>query len=226
MATAEESLNRQWRSQIRFFTVLTLLAGTALFLHAHSQGRGGLPQRRPLASFPRQLGEWVGTDLTIAPDVIEVLGSGDFLLRTYQRSPAEASVELFVAYFPSQSAGEAIHSPKNCLPGSGWEPVDAIQIQLSSPGGPAFPVNRYIVAKGKNRQLVLYWYFAHDRAVASEYWAKFYLMADSVRLHRTDGALIRLITPLGTREPVSQGQKRIQSLVDRMLPGIDSYIPH
>src|SRR5262249_2920185 len=143
------------------------------------------------------LGSWAGSDVPIAKDVLEVLGPGDFLLRIYQNQSAGIPyVDLFVAYFPSQRTGDTIHSPKHCLPGAGWLPVESSRIILSLLGMRSFPANRYVIAKGTDRELVIYWYWAHNRGIASEYWAKLYLVADSMRLNRSDGSLIRVTTPL------------------------------
>jgi EpsI family protein len=86
-------------------------------------------------------------------------------------------------------------------------------------------VNRYVIAKGDERQVVLYWYWAHDRALASEYWAKFYLVADSIRLNRSDGSLVRVITPLPRGETVEAAQQRLLSFTRNVVPQLDRYIP-
>src|SRR4029077_296556 len=149
----------------RVLIALALLAGAALFLQA--RGRSEVfPPRLPMASFPESVGNWTGTDVEIPKDVRDVLGPGEFLLRVYRPDDATKPVtDLFIAYFPTQRAGDTIHSPKNCLPGAGWTPVDSRRITLSVEGHAPFVVNRYVIAKGTDRQLVLYWYWAHDRAV-------------------------------------------------------------
>src|SRR5438270_6429877 len=163
-------------SSARFLVAAALLAVTAIFLHARSRHEL-LPMRQPLKAFPQQLGEWTGTDVAVSHDVLDVLGQGDFLLRVYQDdSGRNPEVDLFLAYFSSQRAGDTIHSPKNCLPGAGWSPIEASRISISSPGRAPFPANRYIIAKGAERQLVLYCDWVHDLAVASEYLAKFLLV--------------------------------------------------
>jgi EpsI family protein len=213
------------RPYLRFGLAAVLLAATALLLHA--RGRYEIfPPRRPLDSFPRQLGNWVGSDVAIPDDALAVLGKGEFLLRTYQSdSVRNPYVDLFVAYFPSQRAGDTIHSPKNCLPGAGWSPVESSRISLSLPGQAPFPANRYVIAKGTDRSLVLYWYWAHNRGVASEYWAKFYLVADSLRMNRSDGALVRVTTPLRSGEDLDTVQARLLSFAGEFSPILNSYIP-
>jgi len=212
-------------SSARFLVAAALLAVTAIFLHARGRNEV-LPMRQPLKTFPQQLGEWSGTDVAISQDVLDVLGQGDFLLRVYQddsgRSP---EVDLFLAYFPSQRAGDTIHSPKNCLPGAGWSPIEAGRISISSPGRAPFPANRYIIAKGVERQLVLYWYWAHDRAVASEYLAKFYLVADSIRMNRSDGSLVRVTTPLRSGESTDAALDRLVAFAGKVVPVLSSFVP-
>ena len=212
-------------SSLRFILAAALIASAAIFLQA--RGRNEIfPPRLPLQSFPTQLSNWTGTDIAIQKDVLEVLGPGDFLLRVYQ-NPAEKQpfVDLFIAYFPSQRTGDTIHSPKHCLPGSGWLPVESSRVTLSLPGHSPFPANRYVIAKGDSRQLVLYWYWAHDRGVASEYWAKFYLVADSMRMNRSDGALVRIMTPMYSGETEEAAQQRLLPFAGDVAPLLDNYIP-
>jgi EpsI family protein len=212
------------KPRLRFCLAVALLAGTALFLQLRSRTER-LPSHEDLASFPKQLGDWAGRDLPMEPDVLEVLGAGAFLVRTYVRAPNEPSVNLFLAYFPSQRMGSSIHSPKNCLPGGGWTPLEASRMLLRRPEGKTLTVNRYIIARGLDRQLVLYWYQAHGRVVPSEYWAKFYMVADAVRTNRTDGSLVRILTPLDRDETVEQAQLRALAFTEKVLPLLDRYIP-
>jgi EpsI family protein len=213
-------------SSFRFGIAAVLLAGAALLLNVFSHSEV-YPPRAPLSSFPDHLGKWAGTTIPMTKDVLDILGPGDYLLRDYQDSTnMEPPVGLFIAYFPSQRAGDTIHSPKHCLPGAGWWPVESSKISVSLPGHIPFPANRYVIAKGEDRQLVIYWYLAHDRAVASEYWAKFYLVTDSIRLHRSDGSLVRVITPLGRGESIDQAQDRLLSFTGNITPVIDEYVPH
>lgn len=213
------------RSVARFLPVALLLIATAIFLQARTRGEV-FPPRQPLPSFPQQLGSWEGTDVAIDDDALQVLGPGDFLLRVYRdEKSTQPPLDLFIAYFPSQRAGDTIHSPKNCLPGAGWLPVQSSRTMLSMANHAPFPVNRYVIAKGDARQFVLYWYWAHDRGVASEYWAKYYLVADSIRMNRSDGALVRLKTVMSPGESADAAMQRLLPFVERILPRLDDYIP-
>lgn len=211
------------RFDFRFLVVILLLLSTALLLQTRSR-REIIAPRQALADFPVTLGSWTGRNEPIDANTLAVLGPGDFLLREYGGS-TDAPVDLFIAYFPSQRTGDTIHSPKHCLPGAGWQPIDTSRIRVSFPSRPAFTINRYLIANGDNRQLVFYWYQAHDRIVASEYWAKFYLIDDAIRMNRSDGSLVRLSTPMAARERSSAAEGRLMSLAAQVVPLLDNYIP-
>ncbi len=208
---------------LRFALVAAMLVATLLFLHARSQPEQ-LPRHLPLSTFPSGIAGWSGQDVPIDNSIREVLGQGDFVDHIYARA-GQPPVELFLAYFPSQRTGNSIHSPKNCLPGSGWSPLESGHLQLNLPHSEPLTMNRYIVAKGAERQLVLYWYQARNRTVASEYWAKIYLVTDAIRLNRTDGALVRLNTAIGQDESADVAQDRAAGLVVQIVSRLDEYIP-
>lgn len=212
-------------STLRFSAALAILLATAVLLQARGR-KEVYPPRLPLSALPHRIGEWSATDVPIPADQLEVLGPGDFLLRVYEKeSRREPYIDLFIAYFPTQRAGDTIHSPKNCLPGAGWSPVENSRVRLAFSGLRPFNVNRYIISKGGDRQMVLYWYLAHDRAVASEYWAKFYLVTDAMRLNRSDGSLIRLTTPLSRGENPAAAEQRLVSFAGLLVPQMSQYVP-
>jgi EpsI family protein len=210
---------------LRFGFAVTLIALTAILLQA--RGRTEIiPNRLPLSSFPAQLGNWDSTQIELDKDTLAILGAGDFLERVYQNPAGNLpAIDLFLAYFPSQRAGDTIHSPQHCLPGSGWNPEENSRVTLSLPGHGPFPANRYVIAKAGARKLVLYWYWAHDRGVASEYWAKFYLVKDSIRMNRSDGALVRIVTDMSPGETPDAAQQRILPFASTVSPLLDDYIP-
>jgi EpsI family protein len=209
---------------LRFAVAAVLIALTAILLQARGRTEV-IPSRLPLSSFPAQLDDWTGKDIPLDKDTLEVLGPGDFLLRDYSAPDQPEAANLYIAYFPSQRTGDTIHSPKNCLPGAGWSPVQNDHIELVMPGHGPFPANRYVIARGGARQLVLYWYWAHDRGVASEYWAKFYLVKDAIRMNRSDGALVRIVTPMLAGETADAAQQRLLPFASHVLPLLDDYIP-
>jgi exosortase D (VPLPA-CTERM-specific) len=214
---------RTWSA--RFVMTAALMLVTVVALQAHSQDEV-LPPRPLLSALPTQYANWVGTDDQLDPQTLEILGPGEFLLRDYEDANQRLPwINLFVAYFPSQRMGDTIHSPSHCLPGAGWVPTEREVITLAASDGSSFPVNRYVVSKAGERELVLYWFQAHGREVASEYSAKYYLIEDSIRLHRSDGALIRLMTPMFDHESPDAAQARMMQLGNQFLPFLERSIP-
>jgi EpsI family protein len=184
------------------------------------------PVIAPLAAFDKVLGPWSMTqENTVEKEVMDVLQADDVLSRVYVDPASGRSLSLFIAYFKSQRAGKAPHSPKNCLPGSGWSPVESgtLTIPLASAAAP-ITVNRYIVSHGDERSVVLYWYQSGRRVMASEFLAKAYLVADAVRYNRSDTALVRIVvpcTPSDQPEAIRAGIRFIESLfgpLRRVLP--------
>jgi EpsI family protein len=212
-------------STLRFAFAAVLIGATALLLHVRGHSEV-IPSRLPLASFPAELANWPSTEIVQDKSTLEILGPGDFIERVYQDPAGKLpSVDLFIAYFPSQRTGDTIHSPQHCLPGSGWNPVENTRVTLALPSHAPFAVNRYVIAKGDDRRLVLYWFWAHDHGVASEYWAKYYLVKDAIRLNRSDGSLVRLVTPMYPGESAEHAQQRIFPFTSAVVPLLDQYIP-
>ena len=210
---------------LRFGIAAVLMLATALVLQAHSRSEY-FPPRASLSSLPLQIDGWTGTDSVLDQQTLDILGPGEFLVRDYENaSQPQPWIDLYIAYFPSQKTGDTIHSPNHCLPGAGWVPTSRQVVRIRRPDGSSFPVNRYVVSKSGDRQLVLYWFQAHGRVVASEYWAKYYLVSDSVRMNRSDGGLVRLMTPMLNGESPGAAQARVMKLGSQFLPLLDGCIP-
>jgi EpsI family protein len=204
--------------------VALLLAGTGLFLQARASHEFVLP-RTALASFPPVLKNWVGADVPIPDEILKTLGAGEFLQRTYEdRTRKGAYVDLYVAYLESQQK-LVHHLPQDCLEGSGWSPVEVGTTTLAFPGDTPFPANRYLIAKGDERQLVLFWYSARGRRVANEDWMNAYMALDSLRLNRSDNGLIRMNTPLQPGESLEDAERRLLSFAGLVSPILHNYIP-
>jgi EpsI family protein len=187
-----------------------------------------VPMRTPFASFPAVLGDWrVVSETPLSPSVAKVLGADDYLSRVYVSAGVGAGV--FVGYWSSQRQGDTIHSPQNCLPGAGWEPVSQGRIDLPDPRQPGagpITVNRYVIQKGLHRQLVLYWYQSHGRVIASEYWGRVYLMLDAARLNRTDGAMVRIVVPIGQEaDAIDEAERLARAFAQVLIPALDGYLP-
>lgn len=179
--------------------------------------------RTPLASFPTEVAGWKSArSLALDPKIVAVLGVTDYLNRVYVGEQDRAQVGLYVGYYKSQRQGESIHSPLNCLPGSGWQPIKSGRaiIPIAADGGSAAPsieVNRYVVQKGLDTVLVMYWYQSHGRVIASEYWGKFYMVADALQLNRTDAAMIRVMVPIANPEATEAADRTATHFVQAMV---------
>ena len=153
--------------------------------------------RRPLSEMPRQLGTWEqrNEDIRFDPETEKVLRASDYVMRDYY-GPGKR-LNLYVGYYESQRSGATYHSPLSCLPGTGWEMSEPQTLQITTPGGRNLEVNRYIVQQGERREYLLYWYQGRGRTSASEYVDKLFTSLDSVTKRRSDGGMIRIMTPLG-----------------------------
>ena len=207
-----------------FWSVTVMLVGTALLLFVRGSA-DLIPPSEPLSQIPRTISGWSGTDVPIDPDTLKVLGAGTFLSRVYAPDEASQPIDLFIAYFPTQRAGVTIHSPKNCLPGSGWAFESSEYVDLKDTNGNAHKVGEYIIANAQNRQFVIYWYQAHGRSVASEYMAKVYMVTDAMRLNRTDGALVRVTTPIDPKEGALPAKARVEAFTAQLAPSLPRFIP-
>ncbi len=210
---------------LRFGIAAVPMLATAIVLQI-SPGTEFVPPHQLLSSMPLQIDGWTGTSDALTPDELDKLGHPEYALVDYENdSQPQRWIELFVVYYPSQKAGDTIHSPEHCWNGSGWIPTSHEVIQLTRPDGSSFPANRYVYAKSGERELVLYWFQAHGRAVASAWSAKYYLIADSIHMYRSDGGLVRLRTEMLKDESADAAQARIMQLGSQVLPLLDNYIP-
>lgn len=206
--------------------VLTLCLAMGATVVAWRSVTESVPIRRSFEAFPMTVGTWTGRT---APDfddrVLSVLGVDDYVNRVYQDA-ARYPLGLYIGYYESQRQGDTIHSPLNCLPGAGWQPLAQGRMQLTVRDANApriIEVNRVVIQKGLDRQLVLYWYQSHGRIIASEYWGKIYLVLDAIRMNRSDGAMVRVVAPIGSSEV--DAEKRAVQFVESMFPLLGSFLP-
>ena len=209
---------------LRYWTVVLLLCGVVLILYARGNS-DRIPMSEPLSQVPRAIAGWVGVDIPIDQAALDVLGAGDFLSHLYAQDDRSKQLGLFIGYFPSQRTGVTIHSPKHCLPGAGWAFESSEYIDLKDANGKPHHVGEYIIANGGNRQFVIYWYEAHGRSVANEYAAKIYMVTDALRLNRTDGALVRVITSIDPNEGTTVAKARAEAFVAKLAPLLPRFIP-
>ena len=202
---------------------LGLLLTTFVYLSFLS-GVRRIPISKALDSFPYRIGSWRGADYSMEAKVVNILGVEDYLMRSYT-DPSGGNLQVYVGYYESQSEGDIIHSPRHCLPGAGWQPVYAGKetVELNTGSRDFVEINKYVVQKGMERELVLYWYHSRGRVVASEYADKLYLIWDSIFKKRSDGALIRFSSRINPDE--SRTQARMLSFIQQFFPVLQQYLP-
>jgi EpsI family protein len=211
--------------------VIVVLIGLvfAAGIAAKAARRDTIPIRMPFTSFPMEIDGWRGiSQPAFEDDTLAVLGVDDYLARVYFDA-RHTPVGLYVGYWSSQRQGDAVHSPLNCLPGAGWQTISRTRIPVSENQPEAFEVNRTVVQKGPQRQLVLYWYQSQGRILASEYWSKLFLVADAMRNSRTDGAIVRIMTPIAdavtTSPPEVDAERAATQFTVHLLPLLDGFLP-
>jgi EpsI family protein len=207
---------------IRITVSVLGLSATLLFLMSRSQGEA-VVLRQGLEQFPPSIGAWQGQEVTLLEtEVLNILKVDDYLMRRYSDAGGR-SVWLYIGYWQSQRKGAQMHSPKNCLPGSGWEPLEASIIDVPIGARGALAVNRFVIQKDSQRQVVFYWYRAQGVDVASEVAAKVSLVQNAVARNRSDGALIRVSSPVeGT---VGETSARLVAYIQAMYPTLAEYLP-
>lgn len=186
-------------------------------------------ERDPLATLTRTINARQGVDQPLDRKVVEVLGVDDLVNRTYFGS-AGAPVSLYIGFYASQRTGQTIHSPLKCLPGTGWQPLatGVREIALGGPeNGRRMTINRYLVQKGEERHVVLFWYQMRGHVVTSEYVAKLYLIDGALRTNRTDGALVRVIVPVERRRADGEAaaDAEADAFVRELVPLLGSHLP-
>jgi len=178
--------------------------------------------RVPFAKLPAAIGTWRSEgDLAIDADSLKILKADDYVNRLYVHG--DVGLDLFIAYYATQRQGDTMHSPMNCLPASGWQPMSTGRVQLATADGAPIDANRVLIQKGLDKELVVYWYQSHGRTIASEYASKAYLVFDSIRQHRSDAALIRVITPAAAGEAAATDVAA--DFVRSLRPMLAAHIP-
>ena len=205
----------------RIWVAVTLVVLAAILLHASGR-RQTVPSRLPLASLPMTIGEWRATDQPLPDRIVTAAGFSDYVNRDYTDGKG-AHIGVYVGYYSTQQSGDQIHTPRNCLPAAGWEPVRTGRLQVSVGRSSPVWINDFLIAKGIDRALVLYWYQGRGRIVASEFSAKFWMIADALIRHRTDGSLVRLTLPVSDTE--EHARELVLPFLREIYPHLNSVIP-
>jgi len=208
-----------------YWILLTVLVAAGIFVNFfENTGEAEVP-RKNLSEFPRQLGEWQqnGTDERFNAETENVLRASDYVMRNYT-APAGRRSNLYIGYYSSQKTGATYHSPLNCLPGSGWTMSEPKTAEIKTADGKSFQANVYLIESDKHKEILIYWYQGRGRAVANEFQDKFYTVWDSLWLRRSDGAMVRVMTPVGDSE-----EKAMAAAVDlagKAAESISEYVPN
>jgi len=215
--------------KIRIIILCLLMLSTAAVISYASRPEV-VPIRQTLDEFPMKFAGWEGRRLPDSSQkVLDILGVDDYIHRSYVRENSP-TLSLYIGYFQSQRTGKSIHSPLNCLPGSGWIPLRNERIFIPVGNDETIQVNRITIQKGAVSQVVIYWYQSQGRAVASEYMGKIYTVLDAMRTNRTDAALVRIISPLTANAPSKTeaeeaSEKAAIEFTQSIFPLLANYLP-
>lgn len=184
--------------------------------------------KRPFLEFPLTIADkWQGKELGMEQSILDILRLSDYMMRVYVPSQQEPTRQtplwLYVGYYQSQRTGSTYHSPKNCLPGSGWQFVESDHVSVPVSQTKSIEINKVLIQKGLDKQVILYWYQDRGRIIASEYWAKGYMIWDAMTQNRTDGSLVRISVPV-TTTPEDAYQYSLKFLQD-VWPLLLDYMP-
>jgi EpsI family protein len=211
------------KPSVRIALSISLLIGASLALHVRSPVEG-MPILKPLASFPSSVGGWESRGgVLLEADVLNLLKPTDYVMQRYQDS-AGRNLWLYIGYWDSKRKGAQVHSPRDCLPANGWEPLEAsrVTIPLAQPIG-AITVNRYLVQKGRELQIVYYWYQSQGKAIAGDIAVRVDIVRNGILRHRTDSALVRVSGPVYAS--VEESANRLVNYIQAMYPFLGEYLP-
>jgi EpsI family protein len=193
------------KPSLRYAVLLVLILVAGVLVNAWSYLGEAHVERKELKDFPQSIGAWqrIGTDEILDNETLKVLRASDYLLRNFRKSDGQLA-NFYVGYYASQRTGATYHSPLNCLPGSGWTLSEPGKATVTLPDGSEFVANKYVIQNGDSKSMMIYWYQGRGRNVASEYWGKVYTVFDSVRLRRSDGAMVRVTVPFTDSEAAAE----------------------
>ncbi len=216
-------LNRPASGLSVFFASIILLCTTFALAHGVSF-RKDIPMKQSFCNFPMKIGKWKGVKLSMEQRFIDVLDFTDYVMADYQDNSGKV-VNFYAAYYKSQQKGASIHSPATCLRGGGWRFTRAGRAELSLSSGKTMPVNRAVIEKGSIRQICYYWFPSRGRILTNAYEMKFFNFWDALTRHRTDGALIRVITLVYPDEDVKTAENRMHRFIKELIPVLKQFLP-
>jgi exosortase D (VPLPA-CTERM-specific) len=208
---------------LQFLIILLLMGTTAAGVQGVSE-RNRTPMKKPFSEFPEVIGGWSGKKQALEKIYLDTLELNDYLLADYRNSQGEM-INTYVAFSDFQAKGKASHSPSTCLPGSGWELKEPVKISVTDGSGRAITINRTMMVMGNERRLTYYWFDQRGRILTDLFQIKFFNIVDSITMNRTDGALIRLITPLKENESQEAAEARLKEFFKQFNPTLHNYLP-
>jgi EpsI family protein len=208
-----------------------LMLAAAIGWHLAPAQSNAVVERDPLALFPAELGNWQsGVPQRLDAQIEQTLGADDYHSVVFMNPNHRAPVSLFVAYYLKQTEGAGIHSPEVCIPAGGWEMSRIKKRTIPLSGGDStagsLTVNRAVIQKGLAKQVVYYWFEARGRQMTNDYIAKAMTLLDAVSMGRTDGALVRVITPIATDETEAHADARLTTILSQVVPELPRFVPH
>ena len=228
-----------------YLLAVAILVAATVFIETVSHGEATVTNR-PFSTFPLLLADrWEGRELGLEDKVLNILQLSDYMMRVYvpaagqvgEETEGKVSTEnqslretralpvwLYVGFYQSQRTGATYHSPKNCLPGAGWQFTKSEYVTLPMPGDQSVTINRVLIQKGLEKQVILYWYHDRGRVIPSEYWAKGYLVWDAMTKHRSDGSLVRISVPVRGGDEDEAFDHAVRFLED-MWPVLLDFMP-
>jgi len=183
------------------------------------------PQHESFAAFPLSIGAWNGQQGYLSPEILDALKLSDYWLADYRAETTAPTVNLYIAYYASQRIGTTTHSPSNCVPGGGWQIASTAIKQVALSSGATLNVTELLIRRADAAQLVYYWFDERGRNLTETTMAKWYLLHDSITMHRTDGALIRLVTPVAIGEAQPAAEARIGAFLNDIYPELKRFVP-
>jgi exosortase D (VPLPA-CTERM-specific) len=212
--------------------LITLVMTVSLLLPQRAEVA---PPRREFTDFPLSLPGWRGHLEPLAPEYIDSLNFDDYIMANYVAADGQGLVNLYVGYYATQSKEKVPHSPRACIPGGGWEITSLTRRAVDTSGeapmvdalpGPAIlPVNSVVIEKGRDRQLVYYWFQQRGRIITNEFLVKWYIFQDAILMHRTDGALVRLVTPIPPGGDMAAAHRRLRDFTRLIYPQLGQFVP-
>jgi len=207
-----------------YYFALSILSAVVLASYVLPDREEFIPKRKTFASFPLNIENWHGRTDTLETIILDELKLNDYMLANYRDN--ETTVNLYIAFYDSQRKGQSAHSPRTCVPGGGWKITDISPVDVKTPSNFSLKVNRVEIQKGEIKQLMYYWFQGRGRNITNEYLVKWFIFWDSLRIQRSDGALVRIGVLIPPGGDVEFAENKLKDFTEKMLPVLGDYVPN